>query len=209
MHSVFLIEDHSLVREGFSRLIAHCAKFEVVGAAASLEQALSRVVELRPELITMDLGLPGLSGPNAVCNLLEACPWVRVVVVSARVEPPEVQSLVELGVVGYVTKEAESTELIKALEAAARGEMYLTQVASKALATAVRLRTAPKSRILSPRLLEVLGLTSQGKTTQEIGEQLFLSPRTVEKYRGEILKRLECRNQIEALQRARDLGLLQ
>lgn len=204
-----MIEDHSLVRDGISRLIATSPKHQVAGAAASLEESIDQLHELRPDVVTLDLELPGLSGRDAVRHLKAACPWARVVVVSARLDPPEVQSLFELGVMGYVTKGADSAELLAALDAVSRGENYLSRAAAAALATAVRHRTEAPVNPLSDRLLEVLRLISRGKTTQEIAEELILSPRTVEKYRGEILRRLECRNQIESLHKARELGLLE
>ncbi len=208
MTEVFLIEDHSLVRDGFVRLLGTTSTLVVAGTASSLEEAVPSLTAHPPDVVTLDLELPGVSGKDAVVQLMEVCPQVKIVVVSARLDPPEVRELIELGVLAYVTKGSQTSELLAALEHVRKGEVYLSREAASALATAVRSNRNQQSKLLPERLLEVLRMIAEGKTTREIAQDLLLSPRTVEKYRGEILKRLDCRNQIEAILKARDLDLL-
>lgn len=208
MGKVFLIDDHSLVRGGFSRLVCQLPGFEVVGEASSIEEALPLLRECQVDIITLDLALPGLSGRNGVTLLQESVPQARILVISARLDPAEVQSLLELGVLGYLSKESPATEFLEALRSVKTNQTYLSRAAAGALATAVRTRTQSPTNPLSGRLLEVLQMISDGLTTREIASKLYLSPRTVEKYRGQILRKLDCRNQIEALGRAKELGLL-
>ena len=109
---------------------------------------------------------------------------------------------------GYITKDASSESFLSALEKVAEGQTYLGQEAASSLARGFRETGTKTEVVLSKRLIEVLKYISQGKKTKEIADALFLSPKTIEKYRGQILRKLDVRNQIEALQKARELGLL-
>lgn len=205
---VFLVDDHSLVRGGFKRLLQSSSLLTVVGEADSLESALPQLEKSPADLITMDLMLPGLSGRDAVEKLLECQSKAKVLVVSARVESREVEQLMKLGILGYVSKAASAEEFLLAAETVARGQVYLSGAAASTLAEALR-KDQQSEVTLSRRQREVLNLIAAGQITREIAESLFLSPKTVEKYRSQILRKLDCRNQIEALEKARGLGLLE
>ena len=205
--TVFLIEDHSLVRGGLRRLLEGSSSLQVVGEADSLEQAVAPLKETSPAVVCLDLSLPGLSGRAAAASLLEMLPEVRILVVSARLKSREVQSLMQTGVMGYISKSASAEEFLVAAETIARGEVYLGREAAASLAQSLR-NPHPSEKILTTRLLQVLDLIARGESTKEIADILCLSPKTVEKYRGQILRRLECKNQIQAIEKARSLGLL-
>lgn len=196
-----------MVRRGFRRLIQSASNMEVVGEASTLEEALPQLAHLAPTVVTLDLHLPGISGLAAVELLLATQPDLRILVVSARNDGREIQALLERGVFGYICKGESSESFFGALNTVARGESYLGPQAGSALARGFRVDCVPKD-ILSKRLTEVLSLIAAGKKTKEIAESLCLSPKTVEKYRGQILRKLEVRNQIEAIQKARELGIL-
>lgn len=206
---VFLIEDHSLVRGGFRRLIQAASDLEVVGEAANLEEALPLIQKLKPSVVSLDLMLPGVSGTEAVEKLFATQPNINILVVSSRTEAPEIQALLQLGVLGYVTKDASSESFLTALEKVSRGESYLGAEAASSLARGFREKANKPEIVLPKRLIEVLQFIAKGKKTREIAEELFLSPKTIEKYRGQILRKLNAGNQIQALQKARELGLLQ
>lgn len=206
---VFLIEDHSLVRGGFRRLIQAASELEVVGEAANLEEALPLIQKLKPSVVSLDLMLPGISGTEAVEKLLATQPNINILVVSSRTEAPEIQALLQLGVLGYVTKDASSESFLTALEKVSCGESYLGAEAASSLARGFREKANKPEVVLPKRLIEVLQFIAKGKKTREIAEALFLSPKTIEKYRGQILRKLNATNQIQALQKARELGLLQ
>ncbi len=208
MPSVYLIEDHSLVRGGLRRLIQAATEIEIAGEASTLEEALPQVESTSPTVVTLDLMLPGTSGLEAVDKLLSVSPNLRILVVSSRTEGPEIQALLQRGVLGYITKDASSESFLSALEKVAEGQTYLGQEAASSLARGFRETGTKTEVVLSKRLIEVLKYISQGKKTKEIADALFLSPKTIEKYRGQILRKLDVRNQIEALQKARELGLL-
>lgn len=209
MGRILLIEDHSLVRGGYERLIQTVPHLEVVAEAASLEEALPKLASSRPSVVTLDLMLPGISGAEAVDLLFQVDPKLAILVVSSRTNGTEIQELLQHGVMGYITKDATSECFLEALEKVSKGEMYLSSEAAACLARRFREKSDEGSVNLSKRLKEVLVLISKGQKTKEIAETLFLSPRTVEKYRGQILRKLEVRNQIEALEKARRLGILQ
>lgn len=206
---VFLIEDHSLVRGGFRRLIQAASDLEVVGEAANLEEALPLIQKLKPSVVSLDLMLPGVSGTEAVEKLFATQPNINILVVSSRTEAPEIQALLQLGVLGYVTKDASSESFLTALQKVSRGESYLGAEAASSLARGFREKANKPEIVLPKRLIEVLQFIAKGKKTREIAEELYLSPKTIEKYRGQILRKLNAGNQIQALQKARELGLLQ
>lgn len=210
MKSIYLIDDHGLVRGGLGKILESSGRLKVSGGANSVEEAVVELQALQPDLVTLDLQLPGLSGVDAVETIRQLCPACRILIISARLESGEVRELVSAGVHGYLPKDVRGEELIRAAEAILEGEVYFSAKAATALVSGVRdsgkLSAADPG--LSPRQLETLRLIEKGKKTNEIAEILMLSPKTIEKYRGEILRRLDCRNQIEALEKARSLNIL-
>ena len=152
--------------------------------------------------------MPGLCGVPAVEALLGVSPDSRIMIVSARIDSAEIRELVAAGVQGYLPKDVLADELLRAADTVLGGEAYFSAKAASALASGVRDGRSGNEKNLSQRQVETLRLIEKGKTTNEIAEILMLSPKTIEKYRGEILKRLDCRNQIEALEKARQLHIL-
>ncbi len=209
MNSVYLIDDHGLVRSGLAKILEISGRLKVVGESASVEQALEEVGRLRPRLISLDLQMPGMCGVPAVEALTEISPESRIMIVSARLDPGEIRELVAAGVQGYLPKDVLAEELLRACDTILEGEAYFSAKAASALVSGVRDgRPGGEKAGLSQRQIETLRLIEKGKTTNEIAEIMMLSPKTIEKYRGEILRRLDCRNQIEALEKARQLHIL-
>lgn len=206
MKTIYLIDDHGLVRGGLGKILETSGLLRVLGGANSVEEALPDL-KAHPDLVTLDLQLPGLSGVPAVEAIRRVSPASRILIISARLEAGEVRELVSAGVHGYLPKDVRAEELLRAAETILEGEVYFSSKAANALVSGVR----DSGRLdpgLSPRQLETLRLIEKGKKTNEIAEILMLSPKTIEKYRGEILRRLDCRNQFEALEKARGLNLL-
>ena len=209
MRTVYLIDDHGLVRSGLAKILEMSARIKVVGQAASVETALEEVGRLRPHLISLDLQMPGLCGVPAVEALSQVSPESRIMIVSARIDSGEIRELVAAGVQGYLPKDVLADEMLRAADTILDGEAYFSAKAASALVSGVRdVRPGSEKVTLSQRQIETLRLIEKGKTTNEIAEVLMLSPKTIEKYRGEILRRLDCRNQIEALEKARQLHIL-
>lgn len=208
MISVALVDDHDMVRSALARVLASSGDISVVGEAERADVAWEVVLKHRPQVVVTDLDLPGESGTELSLRLLERNPDQGILVLTYRVEPREVQQLIEAGVRGYVPKSATSEELALAIRAVAQGRTHFSPTVAAALAQAVSNKSNQVANPLSSRQTLILQRMSRGLTTREIADELCLSPKTVEKYRSEIFRRLNCKNQVQALEAARRLQLL-
>jgi DNA-binding NarL/FixJ family response regulator len=205
---VILVDDHDMVRNALSKLLAANADIQVVGEAASAEAGWELLRTQSVDVVVSDLDLPGESGRQLAMRILEDNPKQGIVILSYRVDPGEVQFLVEAGVRGYVPKSATADELARAVRNVAQGQHHFSQQAATALAESVRHQSGGKLNPLSVRQTLILQHMSRGLTTREIAAEMCLSPKTVEKYRSEILRRLNSKNQVQALETARRLQIL-
>lgn len=203
MIRILAIDDHELVRTALCRMLSAEPDLDVVGQASTFEEAWPLLLQERPDVVTLDLELPGCGGREAALRILQELPDTSVLIVSYRAVPDEIAFLVEAGVQGYVCKSAPAAELGQAVRAVAMGLRHLSDEAAQALES----RSLPENP-LTLRQTEVLLKMERGKTTREIAREMNLSPKTVEKYRSAILARFGARNQVEALRAARELGLL-
>lgn len=203
MIRVVAVDDHELVRTALCRMLAAEPDIEVVGQASSFEEAWPLLQREHPAVVTLDLELPGCGGREAALHILQELPETAILVVSYRSVAQEIALLFEAGVRGYVCKSAPAQELIQAVRSVALGLRHMSAEAAQALESG-----EPPQNPLTARQLEVLLKVERGQTTREIAQDLNLSPKTVEKYRSEILARLGVRNQVEALRAARELGIL-
>lgn len=205
MIKILMVDDHEVLREGLSRLLSNEPDLEVVGQVGRGEDVLELLPAVQPDVITMDLQLPGISGIETALRVLDRTPGQAIAVLSSLVRPSDVQLLVRSGVRGYLCKTAPSKEVVQALRQLALGGTYFDSHAARALAAGLK---APDTPELSVRQLEVLLMSARGLRTREIAEQLDLSLKTVEKHRTEIFQRLGARNLVEALEIARRYELL-
>ena len=208
MIRVMLLEDHLMVRNAFSRLINSQPDMEVVAEATTAEELWGTVRQARPDVVSIDLEVPGASGREVALRLLEELPDTALLICTCRSEPNEVQMLVESGVHGYISKSAGADEYLQALRVVARGHHHLSKEAAAALATAVRSREPGPENPLTSRQREVMLRIARGLTTREIADDMCLSPKTIEKYRSGILKRLDSKNLFQALETARRRNLI-
>ena len=206
---VLVVEDHPLFRKGVVALLDAVPDFSVAGVAVSGEEAVARAAELRPDVVLMDLQLPGMSGIEATRAIVGGRPGGP----GARAEPVRGRGL---GVPraagrarGYVLKDADEEELTGAIRAVARGEAIFSQaVAGRVLAFFAQPRPAPKVfPELTDREREILGLIAQGHPNPSIARTLFLSPKTVANYVSAIFAKLQVADRAEAMIRAREAGL--
>ena len=203
MIRLVLIDDHEVLREGLARLISQEPGLEIVGQAGSAEAGLELIDEQKPDVVTLDLTLPNMNGRELALRLMAQESAPKIVILSSEADSESVKSLVGLGVQGYVSKNAPSADIIRAIKMVAEGQNYLSPDVMTALLQGDG--DVPK---LTLRQMEVLSAASTGLTTKEIAEKLFVSPKTIEKYRGEIIARLDARNLIEAIDKARKLKIL-
>jgi DNA-binding NarL/FixJ family response regulator len=205
---VVVVDDHELVCNALSRLLATQPDMKVVGQASTAGQADTLLRSTHPDVLVLDLVLPDRSGREFALQLLEEDTDVAVLIVSSRLDPGEIHLLLEAGIRGYVPKTAPADEFVRAVRDVGRGLYHLSPDASSALAGSLRSSLNDRSSPLTLRQTVVLERISRGQTTKEIAEALSLSPKTVEKYRGGILRKLQCKNQVQAIEAARKLKLL-
>ena len=202
---VFLVEDHGLFRQGLSELLAaNDPALRIAGSAMSAEEALERIPELLPDVVLMDLHLPGMSGTEAIRRLAIRCPSVRVLVISGSAEDGDVMDAILAGARGYILKSAPVQEITAGIHAAAEGFALLSPVVAANLldhvrdnASSLRVGTDPVG-LLTPRELEVLRLMAQGLENSEIARELVISTRTARNHVASILEKLHMQNRIQA-----------
>ncbi len=191
---VLLADDHDLFRAGLRVLLQDLGGFEVVAEAGDGREALRLVGEHRPDVVLMDLMMPGLNGLEATARVARESPGVRVLVLSMNAAEEFVLPAVRAGASGYVLKNARPAELEQAIRAVARGETYLTPAVSGHLIDDYRRRTtgeADSLEKLTPRQREVLQLVAEGHSTKEIARRLSVSVKTVETYRSQLMDALD------------------
>jgi two-component system response regulator NreC len=186
---VVLADDHGVMRAGLRRIVEAMGRCEIVGEAATVDDAVRYVGAHRPDVLILDLGLADGSSLPAIPALLEASPTTAIVVLTMEDDPAYARSALQAGAVGYVLKEGADTELVAAVHAAAAGRTYVNpELAVRALRTPDREAGRPGG--LSEREAEVLGLIALGHTNGEIAERLVLSVRTIETHRAHIQHKL-------------------
>ncbi|KAF0108061.1 MAG: NarL family two-component response regulator [Anaerolineaceae bacterium] len=198
---VLLVDDHHIVRMGLKTIINDQPGMEVVGEAGNAAEALREVERLQPDVVLMDIRLPGQSGIEAAGQISKRFPHSKVVMLTSFADDSMIFRAISAGAVGYVLKQVEDKELLRAITVAAQGEAVLDpSVTSRLIA---RVREAERKsdedafRDLSGRELDVLNLVAKGKTNPEIAESLNLSSRTAGNYVSTILQKLHLTNRIE------------
>lgn len=209
---ILLVDDHAVLRAGLKSLLEAEDDLVVVGEAASGDEAVTAVQKLSPDVVVMDLSMPGSSGLEATRRIVAMEMGPRVLVLTMHSEEEHLVPVLEAGASGYLSKTGADDQLINALRVVARGEVYLPPSATTRL-----LREYKESaqgdgtdRLggLSLREQEVLALTAEGFSSREIGEKLFISPKTVDTYRARIMEKLGFTHRTELVRFALRVGLL-
>jgi two-component system, NarL family, response regulator DevR len=201
-YRILLVDDHEVVRLGLKALLDHNPQFEVVGEAGTAKEAIEQVGRLLPDIVLMDIRLPGASGIEACEEITRNFTDTRVVMLTSYAEDEMLFSAIRAGASGYVLKQISSDDLIRALEAVGRGEALLdpavTQRVFQEVRRAVKEEEASAFANLSQQEKHVLLLVSEGKTNREIAKALFLGEGTVRNYVSSILSKLGVSNRAEA-----------
>ena len=199
---ILLVDDHEVVRLGLKSLLERHPQFEVVGEAGSAREAVEQVAALKPEVVLMDIRLPGTSGIEACEEIVSRFPGTRVIMLTSYADDEMLFSAIRAGASGYLLKQIASDDLVKALEAVSRGEALLdpavTQRVFQEVRRAVKEEEASAFAHLSQQEKHVLLLVSEGKTNREIAKSLFLGEGTVRNYVSSILSKLGVNNRAEA-----------
>jgi DNA-binding NarL/FixJ family response regulator len=208
--SVLVCDDHALVRAGLRRLLELEPDLAVVGEAADAEEAIARTARLRPDVLLLDVVLPGRSGIDVLPELLRASPGTQILVLSMQDDPAYVRQAFAAGANGYLLKEAADGELVQAIHEVACGRRYVHPLLGARLAAAeAAAERRTQADPLSEREHEVLRLLALGHTNQEIANLLFISIRTAETHRARIMHKLGLKSRAEIVRYALDSGALE
>lgn len=207
---VLVVDDHPLVRQGTRDILEREPGIAVVGGAATGEEAVALAEVLRPDVVMMDLGLPGMSGLEATRAIRQAHPEIKVLVLTIHDEEEYVLELLDAGAAGYLLKDVRDAELTAAVVTVAAGEAVLHPKATAVVLARLRARgnRAPDAACLSDRETAILQLVADGLENRQIGERLLLSPRTVEVHLHNAFRKLGAHSRTEAAVTAIRLGIV-
>jgi DNA-binding NarL/FixJ family response regulator len=205
MIRVLLADDHGVVRDGLARLLGSVPDIEVVAAAADGDQAVELAREHRPDVVLMDLRMPGMDGSEATRRLLESDPATYVVILTSFSERDEILGALDAGAIGYLLKDAEPDELIRGVRAAAQGDSPLDP---KAARTLIGSRGTTQSHPLTDREQEVLQLVARGLPNKLIARELGISEKTVKAHLTTVFQRIGVTDRVQAAMWARDHKLV-
>jgi two-component system response regulator NreC len=207
---VLIVDDHAVVRSGLRRVLEAEGDLEVVGEAGDMRTAVFETRGQKPDVVLMDLVMPGGSGIEATAAVLKEAPEANVLVLSMQDDPRYVREAFEAGASGYVLKEAADAEVVGAIREVAGGGRYVhPALGARLVAADAEERARAEADPLSDREHEVLRLLALGHTNQEIAKMLYLSVRTVETHRAHVMQKLRLTTRAELVRYAIDTGLLE
>ena len=209
---VLLVDDHKIMRDGIKAILSRSSEFRVAGEAENGTDAVQFVKKFHPQMVLMDIGLPGLNGVETTAEILRHQPACKIVILSMHDDEHSVVSAVRSGARAFVLKRASDNDLLEALRMVAAGGMYLSPQVSDRLLSRIQKgdlesRQTPVLESLSPREVQVLRLVAEGKTSKEIAVLLDLREQTVRSYRKTMMKKLGVNNVAGLTQLALSTGL--
>ncbi len=207
MIRVLVADDHPIVRSGIVALLQDAPDIDVVGQAANGLEAVQLAGELSPDLVVMDLRMPGLGGAEATAQIMASVPGVRVLVLMTYETDDDILPAIEAGASGYLVKAAPHDEILAGVRAVASGQTFLAPSIASKLVERMRADRAPTPK-LSARELDVLRLVADGKSNPEIAKALFIGDATVKTHLQHVFEKLEVTDRTRAVTRAMELGLL-
>lgn len=212
-HQILLVDDHKIMRDGIKAILQHTPEFRVVGEAEDGTVAVQLCKKLHPDVVLMDIGLPGFNGIEATSEILRHCPETKVIMLSMYDDEHSVVSAIRSGARAFVLKKASDSDLLDALRTVAKGGSYLSpQVSDRLLSRIQRgdldMKALPSAlESLSPRELQVMRMVAEGKTSKDIANMLDLGLQTVRSYRKTMMKKLGVKNVAGLTQIALAAGL--
>ncbi|MBI5084990.1 MAG: response regulator transcription factor [Acidobacteria bacterium] len=206
--TILLADDHSVVRQGFRRILESQPDMEIVGEAGNGREAISEATRLTPDIVVMDVAMPELNGIEATRRLTESSPRTRVLALSMHKDAVYVREILRAGARGYLLKDAIDADLLAAVRSIAKGEGYLSPAIADAVLTDYRQHVTDPIDLLTSREREVLQHIAEGKTNKEIATILKLSVYTVDAHRGRIMEKLNLHSTGELVRFAVRKGLI-
>ena len=209
---VLIVDDHPLFREGVKSLVSMENEYTVADEASDAKTGLALAVELQPDLVLLDISLPDKSGLTLLSEIRRQCPHTRTIILSMHTKSDYIVGAFQAGAMGYVAKESAAEKLIEALRTVSNGEFYLDGASSKDILQKLAVVSKPPSGndngSLTRREQEVMRLIAEGFAAKEIGTRLFISHKTVENHRINILKKLGLSSTMDILRYAVKIGLI-
>ncbi len=208
--TILIVDDHPLFRKGMHSLLESLSDFEVVGEVASGQEAIRKAGDCQPDLILMDLHMPEGSGLEAIRAITHASPNVRILVITLFEDDDSVFAALRAGARGYLLKDADENEMIRAIRAVANNEaIFSPSIANRVLGYFAMSPSLPKTLFpgLTEREREILVLIAQGNNNARIAEKLFLSQKTVSNYVSNIFSKLQVADRAQAIIKAREAGI--
>jgi DNA-binding NarL/FixJ family response regulator len=208
---VLIADDHPLFRHGIAALLQVAAAFEVVGEATTGEEVVTLAEHLQPDVILMDIHMPGISGIEATRRIVHTSPHIRILMITMSEDDASMFAAMQAGARGYVLKDAQKEDMLRAILAIGHGEAIFSPAVATRL---INFFAAPRPTMppqvfpeLTDREREILDLIAQGHSNPEIAEQLILSPNTVRNYVSNVFSKLQVIDRAQAIVRAREAGL--
>jgi two-component system response regulator NreC len=210
---ILLADDHGVLRAGLKALLDSDEEFHVAAEAWDGDQVLRLAAKLQPDIVLLDLNMPGPGNIEVTRRIVEAAPNSRVLILTAHEENGTVREVIKAGASGYIIKRAVESELLNAIRAVHRGEVYVHPFMMRALLDPPAQKPAPEKKQsetpLTPREVEVLRLIARGYTNRQIGENLKLSVRTVESHRANLMGKLDLQTRVQLVRYATEHKLLE
>lgn len=191
MISVFIADDHTIIREGLAQLLARHPDLSVVGTGSEGRASLQRILALRPDVAVIDISMAGMNGLEIADQLCSAAPPVAVVILSMHSSPEFVFRALEVGAKGYVQKESAASEIVDAIRTVHGGRRYLSADISRLVAQRLPRSGGNPLELLSRREREILQLVAEGRSSAWIGRTIHLSPKTIDTYRSRLMHKLD------------------
>ena len=213
--SMMIVDDHPLFREGLKTIIGRDKRYEIVGEAGSGQQALEKAAKFTPDLMMVDLSLPDMSGIQLTRKILEKLPQIKIIIVTMHSKVDYMAEAFQAGATGFVVKESAAEGLLKGIETVLKGDYFLDSAVSTQVVETLKKLPGKETKIndaaygtLTAREQEILRLLAEGLSSREIAQKLFISPKTVENHRTNIMNKLGLHSSIELVRYAAKLGLI-
>jgi DNA-binding NarL/FixJ family response regulator len=212
--TIFLADDHTIVRQGLAKLLEAEPGLQVIGEAENGREAVRKVEKLKPDIILMDIAMPILNGIEATRQIKKICPQTKVIILSMHSHDLYINELFSLGASGYLLKNSTGADIIKAIHAAITGDTFLSpSISRRVIEDYVSLKKKSPQEVLysklSNREREVFQMIAEGRSTKEISDILCVSPSTVKTHRSNIMDKLKMNNTSQLIQFAIHLGLVE